>query len=541
MALPGVLREAALEAEPSWCSRRPQSLLGGGRWSGDPGTGARPLAQHTGEGQRPARPAAGGKSCSALGCANSPPLAPNARRPGPAQRDMGLPSLTCPASWPWPSPEPPPSTGPRASEEEQGGLGGGGPEPPSESSRRLLRTGSSFGTRSALGLEHPQSAGQAREGGREGRPGGGSAKRGFPSPFPPPALTWAQEGAGHAEGEGAAGPGHREATAGPPEPPAWDGAPSASAAQAPPRGVPEMTSPEGAGRGRLRRGRGLPGCPSAGALPMPREDDDAAAAAPMAAGMSDAHRHFLQALMALGAVGGPEAVALHRQCCERHRAPYAAEQLDDFIAEANVPLQPLFLEIRKGLAEDTGTTWYALVNLAESEVTHMASNYSEAELELFKKTMDRIILSENGFVSSTEILNLADQLKPKKMRKREAEQVLQRLGQDKWLSEKEGEFTLHPRCILELEQYILSHYPESSCKCHICHALVVQSQVCTECGITMHMPCLARYCQGQAEPRCPRCKQFWPHRIPVSQPAAPLSSSTPKESRRTSLAGTRRR
>lgn len=49
--------------------------------------------------------------------------------------------------------------------------------------------------------------------------------------------------------------------------------------------------------------------------------------------------------------------------------------------------------------------------------------------------MDLIVLSENGFASSTEVLNLADQLKPKKMRKREAEQVLQRLVQDKWLSE----------------------------------------------------------------------------------------------------------
>lgn len=49
--------------------------------------------------------------------------------------------------------------------------------------------------------------------------------------------------------------------------------------------------------------------------------------------------------------------------------------------------------------------------------------------------MDAIIISENGFASSTNILNLADQLKIKKMKKKEAEQVLQNLVQDKWLSE----------------------------------------------------------------------------------------------------------
>ncbi|XP_060116985.1 non-structural maintenance of chromosomes element 1 homolog [Heteronotia binoei] len=254
-----------------------------------------------------------------------------------------------------------------------------------------------------------------------------------------------------------------------------------------------------------------------------------------------AHRHFLQALLALRALDAPRAAALHRHACTSHAVCYAADKLDDFIGVANRHLQPLFLEIRKGVAEETGTTWYALVNLAESEVTQMASDYSEMELELFKKTMDLIILSENGFASSTDTLNLADQLKPKKMKKREAEHVLQRLVQDKWLAEKEGKFTLHPRCILELEQYILSHYPDTARKCHICHALVIQSQVCGDCGISVHAPCLARYFQGGAEPRCPHCKQFWPHGIPArSQPAAPppLSSSTPKESRRAPSAGT---
>lgn len=49
--------------------------------------------------------------------------------------------------------------------------------------------------------------------------------------------------------------------------------------------------------------------------------------------------------------------------------------------------------------------------------------------------MDLIILSENGFASSTDILNLTDQLKTKKMKKKEAEQVLKVFVEDKWLSE----------------------------------------------------------------------------------------------------------
>ncbi|XP_044308452.1 non-structural maintenance of chromosomes element 1 homolog [Varanus komodoensis] len=250
--------------------------------------------------------------------------------------------------------------------------------------------------------------------------------------------------------------------------------------------------------------------------------------------MSDAHRHFLQALLALGVVEGSAAGALQRQCCELHRVYYAHDKLDDFINVANAQLQPLLMEVRKGLSEENGGTYYALVNLAETEFTKMASDYSESELELFKKTMDLIVSSGSGFASSTDILNLADQLKPKKMKKKEAEQVLRSLVQNKWLCEQEGEYTLHIRCILELEQYILCHYQGSVHKCHVCHCLCIQSQVCKDCGIAMHLPCLAKYFGAQAEPRCPHCKQLWPRwMLDTSTAGLRLPSHTPKESRRT--------
>ncbi|XP_007442320.1 non-structural maintenance of chromosomes element 1 homolog [Python bivittatus] len=197
------------------------------------------------------------------------------------------------------------------------------------------------------------------------------------------------------------------------------------------------------------------------------------------------------------------------------------------------------MEIRKGTAEENGKTYFALVNLAETDITKMASDFSESELELFKKTMDLILLSGNGFASSTEILNLADKLKPKKMKKMEVEQVLQQLVQKKWLCEKEGEYTLHTRSILELEQYIFRHYPESARKCHICHSLSIQNQVCGNCGIVVHWSCLSKYFQAQPEPRCPHCKQFWLHKFPEFSPPSHLPLSTREESRKVSRMGPR--
>ncbi|XP_063171302.1 non-structural maintenance of chromosomes element 1 homolog isoform X4 [Candoia aspera] len=225
----------------------------------------------------------------------------------------------------------------------------------------------------------------------------------------------------------------------------------------------------------------------------------------MAAAPTDAHRRFLQALLARGIVEEPEAERLRRLCCERHQVGYVDEQLDYFIRALNVRLQPLSMEIRKGTAEENRKTYFAL--------------------------MDLILLSGNGFASSTEILNLADQLKPKKMKKMEAEQVLQQLVQKKWLHEKEGEYTLHTRSILELEQYIFRHYPESAQKCHICHSLSVQKQACEDCEIVAHWSCLSTYFDAQPEQRCPHCKRLWPHKVPAAELGPP--NRPPLSARRT--------
>ncbi|XP_027539890.1 non-structural maintenance of chromosomes element 1 homolog isoform X1 [Neopelma chrysocephalum] len=245
--------------------------------------------------------------------------------------------------------------------------------------------------------------------------------------------------------------------------------------------------------------------------------------------MTDAHRRFLQVLMSKGITEGSEARKLHHHCCETDKVYYAHDKLDDFISTINRHLQPLFMQVRKGMSEEDGRAHYAVVNLAETEITKMASDYTEIELELFRKTMDLIILSENGFASSTDILNLADKLKTKKMKKKEAEQVLKVFVEDKWLSEKNGEYTLHTRCIIEMEQYILSNYQDVARKCNICRSLAVQdrlerffliitpgfqSQVCESCGIGMHLPCVRKYFKAQTEPRCPKCNEYWSCDIP---------------------------
>ncbi|XP_039672120.1 non-structural maintenance of chromosomes element 1 homolog isoform X1 [Perca fluviatilis] len=236
----------------------------------------------------------------------------------------------------------------------------------------------------------------------------------------------------------------------------------------------------------------------------------------MARPMEDSHRRFLQTMMANGIVDEQSARTLYQYCCETHNTQHTPDKLDDFIETINSKLQPMFMQIRKGMSEDNGHQFYALVNMAETDVTRMSSDYADNELELFRKTMDLIVCSENGKASSTDILNSADTLTTKKLKKSETEHLLNRLVHDKWLNEKRGEYTLSTRCIIEMEPYIRSMYQDQVKVCHICRNIAFQCQICEKptCGIKIHNPCVARYFKGRAEPRCPACDDFWPHEIP---------------------------
>ncbi|XP_023572152.1 non-structural maintenance of chromosomes element 1 homolog isoform X2 [Octodon degus] len=236
--------------------------------------------------------------------------------------------------------------------------------------------------------------------------------------------------------------------------------------------------------------------------------------------MTDVHRRFLQLLMTHGVLEEREAERLQSHCYKVHNRSAQVDKLEDFIHNINSVLESLYIEIKKGVTEDDGRPIYALVNLATSSVSKMATDFAENELDLFRKALELIVDSETGFASSTNILNLVDQLKGKKMKKKEAEQ-------------KEGEFTLHGRAILEMEQYIREMYPDAVKVCNICHGLLIQGQSCETCGIRMHLPCVARYFQTNPDPHCPHCNDCWPHEIPeVFDPKKERETAVSKSSRK---------
>ncbi|XP_071807602.1 non-structural maintenance of chromosomes element 1 homolog [Asterias amurensis] len=240
---------------------------------------------------------------------------------------------------------------------------------------------------------------------------------------------------------------------------------------------------------------------------------------------SDAHRLALQSFLSRGVMSSAEVNELHKFACKTFDVNYEAtkECLRNFLEAINTNISSLGMEIRSKKDEETGKLMFALVRTTESELGRLSSDYQKNDLELFKKILDLIVESDTGMASSTDVLNLTSHIK-EKISKQEAQSILRRLIKEKWLTESQGEISLAPRAIMELEDYLTDVYEEDIRHCHLCKEIVLKGQICS-CGLKLHKFCAARLFRGGGDFKCPKCQESWDYDILPDNRDAPRTSS----------------
>ena len=257
--------------------------------------------------------------------------------------------------------------------------------------------------------------------------------------------------------------------------------------------------------------------------------------------MRDSHKLFLQSFMSRGLLDAKEVRQLYKTCCLKFNDHYAEKEEDqkqhllEFVRTINRNIQPFHMEIKKGVSEEEGKSFYCLVCTSDSSITKLASDYTTSEMDFFKRLIEGIIDSDNGEIGSTAALNTTDKLdkKMKKMSKQDAQNLLERLEAQKWIKINRGRVSLATRSLLELEQYILDVYQMITDKCNVCKRLCVKGQVCDSCSTKLHFHCATRFFQKKENPRCPdpKCGVLWTHEIPTKSTEAEITQ-TPQEDNR---------
>lgn len=224
------------------------------------------------------------------------------------------------------------------------------------------------------------------------------------------------------------------------------------------------------------------------------------------------HKYFLQAMMQKGSANNTECNSLMEQCfrVSEQEANIGRWTLTSFIASVNKHIQPFHLEVRKGNDEETGQDVYALISVTDHDINHLVigGTFTKIEIEIFHQAVDLIVSSNTGMVSSTDILNITEELPQKNILKSEIEVLIAKLVKQKWLGEKDGMVYLTPRSVLELEPYIKNELKNEVAYCNICKRMVLRGVSCQGCRRRIHMYCASTYFRGRSmeECKCPVCQ-----------------------------------
>jgi len=236
----------------------------------------------------------------------------------------------------------------------------------------------------------------------------------------------------------------------------------------------------------------------------------------------DEHRFFVQGIMCKGVLNSKEVNLLHEKAlrkCGIEVPEKRKDQQDLLLANIktiNEELDTVGLTIRKGVDEDTGESYFMLINTQNRMVGQnkdlackVQTQWSAAELDFLRLLATEILQSEEKSISSRLALNLMDQVGGgKKLSMSEAEKTINRLIQAKWLKTVDGDIALDVRFLGEMEPWMMD-VMGGVAKCQICRKVVVRGIYCNcEDSIAWHKYCLAKQSKAGVTTKCKKCKEI---------------------------------
>lgn len=219
------------------------------------------------------------------------------------------------------------------------------------------------------------------------------------------------------------------------------------------------------------------------------------------------HRRFLQSFLYHPTQTEEELIRTYKLCCEEQEQDSSEKSIEEVIEKVNRVLRShTSLEIKSAICELTGTKYYVSTNTANMSWSKNTSLYSKNEQVLFKKVMDEIMKSEEGYASSIVCLNNTGS----NISKGDATKSISKFIDDGWFSEKEGHIYVGVRSAAELEPLILDSYDGATSQCPLCKKLIFWGYRCESCSEVTHIHCLKRFFSSSGSNGiCPSCNIEW--------------------------------
>ena len=187
-----------------------------------------------------------------------------------------------------------------------------------------------------------------------------------------------------------------------------------------------------------------------------------------------------------------------------------SDEFDQYIRPINQMINPFRMQITKGLDEETGHAYYAVVNLVDNHLSRLFCLYTQEQLNVIRRALDMIITSPRCMFSAKRLIARCYELGTK-MTPATIRQLLSDLVNQQFLTRVDNHYTLGIRGCIEMEPYYLINYTSMVEVCNTCKVFCVRGEHCASCDIKLHFPCLNR-CISELQGACPGCSQQWKSR-----------------------------
>lgn len=201
----------------------------------------------------------------------------------------------------------------------------------------------------------------------------------------------------------------------------------------------------------------------------------------------DVHRFFLRTVASRGVLSIPEANEILNGYEENN-----SNSIESLIKDINKEIRPLQQTIKLVTDEVTEEEAIVFLSLGEDELSRSQNIFSAVDLEYFRILLEDIVVTNRREISGIQALNLVGRMKGNLL-KTDAQRLLDKWCQMKYLEKLESAYGLGIRAIHEFEGYIRQNLPDAIEECSLCKRIVYRGCNCPHCGLALHTRCLNKY------------------------------------------------
>jgi len=244
----------------------------------------------------------------------------------------------------------------------------------------------------------------------------------------------------------------------------------------------------------------------------------------------DVHRMFVQAMMNRCTIAASEFSPLFEMICKNCNI-----QLDTYtkgdkqkaliVATNKVLESKCNMKVIKVYDEELTKKVSSLVLINRTDRSRDTNKltikdqltFAPHELEYLKLILDEIMENPMRQINSTKALNVSKNMdkNTKKIQPHEAEAILQKFKDNKWLVEKDGIILLSTRFIYEMEPFLKDVYTNYVNQCSLCRKIAIRCVECPNenCDSKYHVFCVRQIKVDTGSPKCMQCKSILPERF----------------------------